>query len=100
MGGAGVALRAPGGGGVSLDPGGVGRGEVSQALVGPVVVVALTEGAGQVVVLEQDEEDQETVRRTVCPTNVLERLVPTLDLAPRVWGWQGAGVVPEIWTGR
>ena len=114
LGGACVVVQAPGGGGLALEPGplgqdglapavvGVGRGEAATALVGPDVVVAfdegadlLFEGAGQVAVLEQGEEDQEAVQWTVSPTNVLQGLVPALDLAPRVWGWRGA---PRTWV--
>ena len=70
--------------------------------MGAGVVVALDEGpdllfesARQGMVLGQGEEDRETVRWTVSPTNVLRRLVPALDLAPRVWGCRGA---PRMWV--
>src|SRR5215472_2025173 len=64
----------------------VGRGEVGDGLVVSQVVVVGDEGgdlgleiAGKIVVLQQDA--------------VLERLVPTLDLALGL-GWKGA---PRIW---
>ena len=109
LGGARGVLQAAGVRGLPLDPGAlgedglapavvdVGGGEAATALMRAGVVVALDEGAGlplegarQGVVLEQGEEDQETVQWTVSPTNVLERWVPALDLAPRVRGCRGA----------
>src|SRR3954447_25298358 len=66
----------------------VGGCEITKALVSAPAVVGIDEGfdprrglAGQIGVLERGEEDQQTVRGTGCPTNVLRGLVPALDLA-------------------
>lgn len=85
-----MVLQAPGGEGLFLDPFPFGqdglaatevdvsRCEVAQALVGAGMVVVLDEGCdlrlerpGRIVVLEQDE--------------VLQGLMPALDLALRLW---------------
>ena len=82
-------VQAPGLDGLSLDPlpfqqdgwtspeVDIGRGQVAQALMISVVIVVLDEGldldfemAGQIIVLQQDP--------------VLQRLVPTFDLALRL----------------
>ena len=66
----------------------ISRSEVAQALVAAAVVVVFDEGfnlrleiIGQIVDFEQSEADQQTRRGSVCPPNVLQGLMPALDLA-------------------
>jgi hypothetical protein len=67
----------------------VSWGQIVQAFVATLVVVVLDEAsnlrfqvAGQTVVFERGEADQQTVQWTVFPTNILGCLVPALDFAP------------------
>src|SRR5690606_9264334 len=70
----------------------VGGCEIAKALVVSAVVVMIDEGrdlpleiARQEVVFEQGEADKQSIQRIDCPPNVLERLMPALDLALGLW---------------